>query len=55
MRLAAWSDDFRWISSGLGRATVGNTSRIRADAHRVENAADHAYKTAKHLEEATSF
>ena len=35
----------------LGKATVGNTSRIRDESHRVENAADHAFRTAKHLEE----
>lgn len=38
----------------LSKATVGNTSRIRDDSHRVENAADHAFRTAKHLEEVSN-
>eukprot|EP00913_Durusdinium_trenchii_P003756 g3478.t1 len=34
-----------------GKATVENTSRIRDESHRVENAASHAFRTAKHLEQ----
>mmetsp|Transcript_132062 Transcript_132062/g.312995 ORF Transcript_132062/g.312995 Transcript_132062/m.312995 type:complete len:881 (-) Transcript_132062:76-2718(-) len=38
----------------IREATAGNTCRIRDDQHRLENAADHAYRTAKHLEEVSS-
>ncbi|CAK9074044.1 unnamed protein product [Durusdinium trenchii] len=35
----------------ISKATVENTSRIRDESHRVENAASHAFRTAKHLEQ----
>eukprot|EP00439_Symbiodinium_sp_Y106_P066282 s424_g10.t2 len=38
----------------INAATVDNTARLRDEQHRVENAADHAFRTAKNLEQVSS-
>ncbi|CAE7205420.1 HERC1 [Symbiodinium natans] len=38
----------------INAATVNNTARLRDEQHRVENAADHAFRTAKNLEQVSN-
>ncbi|CAE7645839.1 unnamed protein product, partial [Symbiodinium necroappetens] len=38
----------------INAATVDNTARLRDEQHRVENAADHAFRTAKNLEQVSN-